>query len=573
MRGFIRCFWKEILYYSVVLFINVSQSMKLRYMSTIFIRLVLKDFEKTYWILEEFISSLIVKELNEQRRLPISNRSWITSFFNVSVKRREFRGFFRRYIPFLVHVRQYLTAIRVSLEVIPELEFKLLPLVSLIDFTFFWEINKKLRFNKFKISSEEILDILRNLRKKKDLNYIDLNFFFSRIIGSRCYPNNSFFFQKKNRPELIVREFVENALSWSNIFNDIQLEKIFNSILFKVYAIDCLYQVNGIYTAGVDGIAFYKPIKLYTIKYEGILEERMQAIEEISYQHPSIMIIRSFLQSNSLMLQRRFLKTEREFLRQILKVTDLGLFFTKLSKREFSLIKRDPWQYVKDYNRLVKRFNTNLKFELLKTSQYTRMLKYQVDKILKRSFYKQDGSCRVVGIFTLKDRYIQMFLLLIMVSYMDPCGDQYSYGFRSGRSVNLARAQIAQLLLYSKYSKISLNSKVKNKDLGIFKSQEFFFKNKKVPFYLSKKDQQSFFNSNLLVSVFKYIYKVQLRDCYSYVDLNWLIKNVPIPIKYRHILISILRVQVVEYSVLLLTGVCIAKISLYESLIQKYDLY
>jgi len=39
---------------------------------------------------------------------------------------------------------------------------------------------------------------------------------------------------------------------------------------------------------------------------------------------------------------------------------------------------------------------------------------------------KGGGSLRLADIPTLRDRYIQVFMLLIMEPYMEPCGDQNS---------------------------------------------------------------------------------------------------------------------------------------------------
>jgi len=62
----------------------------------------------------------------------------------------------------------------------------------------------------------------------------------------------------------------------------------------------------------------------------------------VGYQHPSSAISRTAKGSNSLVLQRRSIKTKREILRKILQSTKIGKFFKILSDKEYGLIKKDP---------------------------------------------------------------------------------------------------------------------------------------------------------------------------------------------------------------------------------------
>lgn len=85
---------------------------------------------------------------------------------------------------------------------------------------------------------------------------------------------------------------------------------------------------------------------------------------------------------------------------------------------------------------MVKRHNTQLKFDLLKSMQFSRLKELKSNKVLRVNLQQANGKVRPICIPVLRDRTIQMFMHLILEPYMEPCGDKNSWGYRPGRGTN-----------------------------------------------------------------------------------------------------------------------------------------
>jgi len=81
--------------------------------------------------------------------------------------------------------------------------------------------------------------------------------------------------------------------------------------------------------------------------------------------------------------------------------------------------------------------NTHL--DILRTALLTDQ--YQVSAVRKVEIPKPTGGVRVLGIPTVKDRYIQQAISQKLSLYYDPHFSDYSYGFRPGRSAHDAICQ------------------------------------------------------------------------------------------------------------------------------------
>jgi len=71
---------------------------------------------------------------------------------------------------------------------------------------------------------------------------------------------------------------------------------------------------------------------------------------------------------------------------------------------------------------------------------------YQVSAVRKVEIPKPSGGTRMLGIPTVKDRYVQQAIYQKLNRYYDPHFSQYSYGFRPGRSAHQAILQAAQYI-------------------------------------------------------------------------------------------------------------------------------
>ena len=157
---------------------------------------------------------------------------------------------------------------------------------------------------------------------------------------------------------------------------ELEIDKMFNSITFKIHAIDEIAKSEGRYTPGTDNIHFMKKIIINTLKPKASTsgsdpgsnnptegpgftramrgeenlnqdtlskEERIQAIETILTQHPSGLISRIAKGKNEHAVQRKGKITlNSEYLRSYLQRTKTGLELVKISNKEYKLIKEEP---------------------------------------------------------------------------------------------------------------------------------------------------------------------------------------------------------------------------------------
>lgn len=227
----------------------------------------------------------------------------------------------------------------------------------------------------------------------------------------------------------------------------------------------------------------------------------------------------------------------------------------------YRLIKNDPLAYISNlrFNALKK--NLELKFKLLKLLKPFKLRNYSADPIVRIYIPKNNGECKPVEISTLKDRTIQTFLKLAMESYMEPLGDRNSFGSRPGRTRHQAVSY-----LYNRLS-IRTSNNLENKRVSLRKRSILSLQVKHPRFSKYKDKLYKILNhktissqeiQKLLITKKKQYYvpfqllHADIESCFDKISHDWLISNVPIPVKYKFLLERILKSDIIENNKIIL---------------------
>jgi len=390
-------------------------------------------------------------------------------------------------------------------------------------------------------------------------------------------------FSRRNRFSNVYRENLNDQTKWNAILNDSRDN--LENIIFKYWSVELTQSTNGAKTAGIDGKAFKSKGKLFQEN------EGAEAHKYIAAKYKRLSKILSLSKGrNDQSINRKGIAglNDQEKLRRHLK-SALGKEYISNLRTELRLMKYYPVEYANKMYHFALEHNNQLKFELCNYIRNTKLKNYKSQGILRVYIPKANGKLRPLGIPTIRDRCLQVLLKLVMEPYMEPLGDELSFGFRPGRNCHQATAYAHHRLLHYRSSRpltlkdrayldvkmkmiylkpntsnkaSSSNTKTKTVELkgkvdlstidpknNIKVTIPGFGKNvvrrKQImaPSWLYKQATEK---SDKIIYDTQYIIDADIKGCFDNISHEWLIDNVPMPTNYEHLLPSILKVDIYE---------------------------